>query len=63
VPLGGPAVSTVDNFDGFVGSLGGQGTGLDEHGNTLEWEADLSFMQGTYAGRDGVIRSGTFAFI
>ncbi len=63
VPLEGTAVSTVDNFNGFVGTLGGQGTGVDAHGNALDWVADLSFMQGTYVARDGVIRQGTFAFI
>ena len=62
-PLAGPAVSTVDNFNGFVGSLGSHGTGTDGHGNSLDWNADLSFMQGAYVARDGVVRMGTFAFI
>jgi hypothetical protein len=63
MPLAGTAVSTVDNFNGFVGTLGSRGTGTDGHGNSLEWDADLSFMQGSYVARDGVIRMGTFAFI
>jgi hypothetical protein len=63
VPLVGPAVSTVDDFNGFVGVIGGHGTGTDGHGNSLDWNADLSFMQGEYVARDGVVRTGTFAFI
>lgn len=63
VPFQGPAVSTIDNFEGFVGSLGSHGTGTDAHGNALDWNADLSFMQGSYIARDGSVQTGTFAFI
>jgi hypothetical protein len=38
-----------------------QGTGTDNNGNTLLWDADLRFMQGVYQGLDGKLYQGTFA--
>lgn len=61
---GGPIpVSTVNHFNGLVGIVDVRGTGTDNRGNALDWVADLRFMQGSYLGRDGVARSGTFCFI
>jgi hypothetical protein len=58
------AVATIDNFTGFVASIGDmQGKGTDSAGNPLEWKADVRVMQGAYAAKDGVPRRGTFCFI
>src|SRR5262245_23634991 len=55
--------SSISNFNGFVGVAHFEGTGRDGDGNTLLYEADLRFMQGTYRGVDGRPQRGTFAFI
>ena len=53
--------STITDFNGFVGVAHVQGTGTDNHGNTLFWDADLRFMDGVFRGDDGEIHQGTFA--
>ena len=53
--------STITNFNGFIGVAHVQGTGTDNHGNTLFWDADLRFMDGVFRGDDGEIHQGTFA--
>ena len=53
--------NTISNFNGFYGGARIQGTGTDNHGNTLLWDADLRFMQGVYQGLDGKLYDGTFA--
>ena len=55
--------STINDFNGFIGVAHLQGTGTDGSGNTLNWDADLRFMQGIYQGADGQLHSGTFAFV
>jgi hypothetical protein len=52
--------STITNFNGFYGGARIQGTGTDNHGNTLLWDADLRFMQGVYQGLDGQLYHRTF---
>jgi hypothetical protein len=55
--------STIDNFNGFVGVAHVEGTGTDNSGNTLFWDADLRFMKGLFLLSDGTIVKGAFGFI
>jgi hypothetical protein len=58
-----PVGNEPNQITDFYGSYGGarvQGTGTDGSGNTLLWDADLRFMQGTYRGVDGNFYRGTF---
>jgi hypothetical protein len=55
--------STITDFNGFIGVAHVQGTGTDNHGNTLFWGTDLRFMDGVFKGDDGKIHQGTFAFV
>jgi hypothetical protein len=55
--------STITDFNGFIGVAHVQGTGTDNHGNTLFWDVDLRFMDGVFKGDDGQIHQGTFAFV
>jgi hypothetical protein len=55
--------STITDFNGFIGVANVEGTGTDNNGNSLLWEADLRFMQGVYVGVDGNVHKGTFAFV
>ena len=53
--------STITDFNGFIGVAHVEGTGTDNHGNTLFWDADLRFMDGVFRGDDGRTHQGTFA--
>ena len=53
--------STITDFNGFVGVAHVEGTGTDNHGNSLFWDADLRFMDGVFRGDDGRTHEGTFA--
>jgi hypothetical protein len=55
--------STITNFYGTIGVAHVEGTGKDNHGNTLFWDTDLRYMQGIFIGTDGNFQLGTFAFI
>ena len=55
--------STITDFNGFIGVAHVEGTGTDNHGNTLFWDTDLRFMNGVFQGNDGRIHQGTFAFV
>jgi hypothetical protein len=55
--------STITDFNGFIGVAHVQGTGTDNSGNTLFWDTDLRFMNGTFMAADGSIQRGTFAFV
>lgn len=55
--------STIYNFNGFVGVAHVEGTGTDNNGNTLFWDADLRFMNGAFLLSDGEIMQDTFAFV
>ena len=40
-----------------------QGSGLDNTGRSLTYDADMRFMSGEYVALDGRRREGTFAFV
>jgi hypothetical protein len=55
--------STLYNFNGFVGGAHVEGTGTDNNGKALFWDADLRFMKGVFQLSDGSIAHETFAFV
>jgi hypothetical protein len=60
--------STITDFKGFVGVADVQGTGKAINTRTgfhetLNYDTDMRFMQGTYIGMDGNQYSDTFGFI
>jgi hypothetical protein len=60
--------STITDFKGFVGVADVQGTGKATNTRTgfhetLNYDTDVRFMQGTYIGMDGNQYSDTFGFI
>ena len=55
--------STITDFNGFIGVAHVEGTGTDNHGNTLFWDTDLRLMDGVFRGDDGKVHQGTFAFV
>jgi hypothetical protein len=59
-PIFGNEPNQITNFNGFYGGARIQGTGTDNSGNNLLWDADLRFMQGIYRGLDGSLQKGTF---
>ena len=59
-PLLGNEPNQITDFNGAYGGARVQGTGVDGGGNTLFWDGDLRFMQGTYRGVDGNFHHGTF---
>ena len=68
VPFG-PAVdpSSITDFKGFVGVADVRGTGTaanpDGSVETLLFDTDMRFMQGTYVGLDGAVHTATFGFV
>ena len=68
VPFG-PGVdpSSITDFKGFVGVADVQGTGTarnpDGSVETLLFDTDMRFMQGTYVGLDGRVHQATFGFV
>jgi hypothetical protein len=59
--VGGNEPNQITNFNGFYGGARVQGTGTDNSGNTLLWDADPRFSQGVYQGLDGKLYRRTFA--
>lgn len=65
----GAEISTITDFNGFIGATELQGTWFRVSGpgpgptGTLNWDADMRFMTGTYIGGDGKPHEGTFGFI
>jgi hypothetical protein len=60
--------SQITDFDGFVGltHIRGGGTGTDTKTGAmtaLAFQADMGFSQGKFAGIDGRVHRGTFAFV
>jgi hypothetical protein len=51
----------ITNFYGVYAGARIQGTGKDNAGNTLLWDADLRAFKGLYQGLDGKFYRGTFA--
>jgi len=68
VPFG-PGVdpSSITDFKGFVGVADVRGTGTatnpDGSAETLLFDTDMRFMQGTYVGLDGERHEATFGFV
>jgi hypothetical protein len=63
MPGQGGEPSTITDFNGLIGVVRVQGTGMDGSGNSLLWDADLRFMRGLYQGVDGNLHTSTFALI
>jgi hypothetical protein len=65
----GPRVdpSSITDFKGLVGVADVQGTGTatnpDGSTETLLFDTDMRFMQGTYVGLDGDVHEATFGFV
>jgi serine/threonine protein kinase len=59
-PLFGSDPNQLTNFEGLYGGARVQGTGMDNNGNTLLWDADLRFMKGYYQALDGRVYHRTF---
>ena len=59
--------STITDFNGAVGVCDVQGTGTatypDGTSETLLFDTDMRFMQGTYVALDGAVHRGTFGFV
>jgi hypothetical protein len=59
--------STITDFKGFVGAADVRGTGTarnpDGSVETLLFDTDMRFMQGTYVGLDGHVHHATFGFV
>ena len=62
-PAFGQEVSTITDFSGSLAAAEIQGSGLDNKGKTLTYDADMRFMSGEYVALDGRRREGTFAFV
>ena len=65
----GPGVdpSSITDFKGLVGVADVRGTGTarnpDGSVETLLFDTDMRFMQGTYVGLDGAVHEATFGFV
>jgi len=59
--------SSITDFNGSVGVADVRGTGTatnpDGSTETLLYDTDVRFMNGTYVGRDGEVHRGTFGFV
>ena len=59
--------SSITDFKGFVGVADVRGTGTarnpDGSVETLLFDTDMRFMQGTYIGLDGAVHEATFGFV
>ena len=66
-PAPGFELSTITDFNGFVGAAHIKGTGTGTNPETgdsrLFFDADMRFMRGRYIGVDGRQHDGTFGFI
>jgi hypothetical protein len=68
LPAKGAEMSTIFDFDGYLGvaNVDGTGKGYDPGSDTptpLLFDTDARFMKGRYIGLDGQQHRGTFAFI
>ncbi len=68
LPGPGHEVSTITDFNGFVGLANVNGTGMGTDTTTgiqtrLIFKSDNRFMKGVFVGQDGQTHTGTFAFI
>jgi hypothetical protein len=68
-PAEGLELSTITDFNGFIGATELQGFWTKESGpgpdpvGVLNWDADMRFMVGNYIGIDAKPHQGTFGFI
>ncbi len=62
-PVIGQEVSTITDFKGSLAAAEIQGSGVDNKGTTLTYDADMRFMSGEYVALDGRRHEGTFAFV
>ena len=56
-------MSTITNLKGVVAGSETRGKARGSDGSTWEFDTDMRFMAGTYAGTDGRLRQGAFGFI
>jgi hypothetical protein len=56
-------MSTITDFNGFVGAAEIQGKANGSDGTKYDFDADMRFMRGLYEGVDGSLRRASFAFI
>ena len=62
-PALGVDMSTITDFSGTIAAAEIQGTARGSDGTSYTFDADMRFMQGTYVGRDGIRRTGSFGFV
>jgi len=65
-PDQGVELSTITDFNGFLGAaiVDGTGTAVDAAGtHRFLFDTDMRFMDGVYVGMDGKTHSGTFGFV
>ncbi len=60
LPGRGKEVSTVNDFNGFVGIAQLTGTGKGSDGTALNFSCDNRFLVGDYVGEDGRLHRGAF---
>jgi hypothetical protein len=56
-------MSTITDFNGFVGASEIRGTAHGSDGSTWEFDTDMRFMKGEYVDTNGRMQHGTFGFI
>lgn len=62
-PAIGVEMSTITDFRGRIAAAEIQGRARGSDGSAFTFDADMRFMQGTYVGRDGRRRAGSFGFV
>jgi hypothetical protein len=62
-PALGFEMSTITDFRGTIAAGETQGTARGSDGSTYAFDTDMRFMRGTYIGRDGRRRRGSFGFV
>jgi len=62
-PALGFEMSTITDFRGRIAAGETQGTARGSDGSRYTFDTDMRFMEGTYVGRDGRRRSGSFGFV
>jgi hypothetical protein len=60
LPGRGKEVSTINDFNGFVGIAQLTGTGKGSDGSALNFSCDNRFLLGNYIGEDGQLHQGAF---
>ena len=62
-PALGFEMATITDFRGKIVAGETQGTARGSDGSTYSFDTDMRFMEGTYIGRDGRTRAGSFGFV